>query len=359
MIPVSQPCLGFLERLLVNDCLDRGWLTYGPMVQRFERELAERLHVRHALATSNGTTALHVALVAAGIGPGDEVLVPNLTFVATANAVFYTGSRPVLVDVDPVTWCMSPTDAACKITPRTKAILPVHLYGVPCDMRGLQELADIHKLLIIEDAAEGLGGDHDGLPLGTLGHAGIFSFFGNKILTTGEGGAVVTNDDKLAERVYLLRGQAVDPARRYYHPEIGFNYRMTDLQAAVGIGQLSHLDQMLARRRDIFRLYQERLCYYGSASCTRPGVAPWLYTLLLHTSARRDDLMTWLSGQGIETRPAFVPLSRLPMYRQADSLFPVSCHIGDNGISLPTFPDLSFEDVDRICDAVVTRLETS
>ena len=357
MIPVSQPSLGPAERALVNECLDNVQLTYGPMTRRFERELADYLKVRHVLATSSGTTALHLALVALGVGPRDEVLVPDLTFVATANAVFYTGAKVVLVDVDPRTWCLDLADAAQKVTRRTKAVVPVHLYGVPCDLAGLRELAEIHKLLIVEDAAEGLTGTYADRPLGSFGDAGIFSFYGNKILTTGEGGAVATDDEGLYQRLYLLRGQALDPKRRYYHPEVGFNYRMTDLQAAVGVGQLGRLDQMVARRRDIFRLYRERLCYYGYASSgVRTDVAPWLYTLLLHHSVERDDLMAWLATQGIETRPTFVPLHRLPTYRQEDHRFPVACRVGDHGLSLPTFPDLTFQQVDHICDVILKKL---
>lgn len=358
MIPVSKPSLGALERSLVNDCLDSQQITYGPRVQAFERDLAEKLGSKYALTTSSGTTALHLALVALGIGPGHEVIVPNLTFVATANAAFYTGAKVVLADIDPKTWCIDPVDVANKITGRTKAIIPVHLYGVPADITSLLELADIHKLLIVEDAAEGLGGTYNGRALGTLGKCGTFSFYGNKIITTGEGGAVLTDDERLYKRMFLLRGQAHSPVQRYYHTEIGFNYRMTDLQAALGGGQIQRLDKMVARRREILRLYHDRLSYYGDAPCVRPDAAPWLYTFLPHSSkVLRDDLVNALTAAGVETRPGFVPLNRMPMYRQPDHLFPASTFVGDHALSLPTFVDLSFQDVDKICDVMIKALE--
>lgn len=362
MIPVSQPTLGAAERKFLNRCLDNNELTYGSTVRSFEKALAEYLGVRHVVTTSSGTTALHLALVSLGLKRGDEVLVPDLSFVATANAVFYTGARPVLVDVDPRTWCMDPADAAEKVTARTRAILPVHLYGVPCDMDALRELASIHALHVVEDAAEGLGGTYDGRDLGTLGVAGTFSFYGNKVLTTGEGGAVSTDDDELAGRLFLLRGQAMDPQRRYYHPEIGFNYRMTALQAAIGCGQMMRLDQMLQRRRDLIRLYDDRLRAYAHAPVAhapaRAGTrnAPWLYTLELQEGVDRDAVATALATRGIETRPAFVPMHRLPMYRHTDRTFPHASRIGDCGLSLPTFPDLTFQQVDEICDAVIQVL---
>lgn len=358
MIPVSQPTLGPMERALVNECFERNQLTYGPMVKRFEAEFAEFLGIPHVLACSSGTTALHLALAALNIGPGDEVLVPDLTFVATANAVAYTGARVVLVDVDATTWCLDVDDAARKLTPATRAIVPVHLYGVPCDMQRICNFAIQYGLTVVEDAAEGLGGESDGLSLGCRGVAGIFSFYGNKVLTTGEGGAVCTWNDDLAERLYFLRGQALDPVRRYYHPEIGFNYRMTDLQGAVGCGQMSHLREMLAARHEILAHYHRRLCYISYASCVRPNAAPWIYTLLLRNPVTRDNLMVRLAERGIETRPTFVPLHRMPMYLGDDDSFPESCRIGDGGISLPTWPGLTTEQLDYICDEVIQCVTT-
>lgn len=353
---VSQPCLSALEHQLVNEVLERNQLTMGPMVARFESLLARYLDVPHVITTNNGTTALHLTLAAAGIGPGDEVLVPDLTFVASANAVRYTGADVVLVDVHPETWAIDVRDATRKVTSRTRAVLPVHLYGVPAPLDDLWLLAKEHKLLLIEDAAEGLGGNYHGCALGAYGHAGTFSFYGNKVITCGEGGAVTTRDGRLAEKLRFLRGQALDPKRRYYHPEVGFNYRLTDLQAAVGVGQMQRLPELLAARQEIMDAYRSRLMYHGDVPVPRPGEyqAPWLFTYL-PTSRRktRDELMVALATDGIETRPTFVPLHRMPMYLGHDDEFPVSSDIGDRGMSLPTHANLTLTDVDYICSKVV------
>lgn len=354
--PVSRPSIGAVERTMVNRVLDDNQLTYGPTTLAFEAALAEYLQVKHVLACSSGTTALHLTLAALGIGPGDEVLVPDLTFVATANAVRYTGATVVLVDVDPKTWCMSTSDAERKMTERTKAVIPVHLYGVAADLRELGCVADLNQAWLVEDAAEGLGGAYRGVPLGTFGAAGTYSFYGNKVLTTGEGGAVATDDGVLAARLFLLRGQAIHPHRRYYHPEVGFNYRITDLQSAVGLGQMAHLEEMLSERAFIFQGYGERLRYYGDTPTVRPDTiqAPWLFTFLPHLHRQtRNELISVLAEQGIETRPTFVPLHRMPMYAAEDRAFPVASHIGDNGISLPTYPGLALSDVWNICAEVI------
>jgi perosamine synthetase len=375
-IPVSQPCLSLLEHQLVRECLQRNQLSQGPMVARFEREFAEWLGVKHAIAVTSGTTALHLALVALGIGPGDEVLVPDLTFVATANAVSYTGAVPVLVDVDPATWCIDPVDIARKITRRSRAIIPVHLYGVPCDY------STSAPLLVIEDAAEGLGGSYpSGRKLGACGGScdiGCFSFYANKCLTTGEGGMVVTDSDLLNERLRTLRGQGTrtgDP--RYYHAVRGFNYRMTELQAALGVGQLSHLDEMLEARREVMLRYADML--YRQLHDDRHGgwdappcvatqyYAPWQFTFAVPDGLSRNGLAAHLLAHGIDTRPAFVPLHRLPMYQYEfsdsgylrgngpldDSRFPNASLIGDTALSLPTYPDLPLSAVDEIAQLVV------
>jgi perosamine synthetase len=354
--PVSRPCLNGQERACVNAALDHVQLSQGVIVQTFERTLAQYLCIDHVVAVTSGTTALHLALVALGIGAGDEVLVPDLTFVATANAVSYTGARPILVDVDPRSWCINLRDAAAKVTPRTRAIIPVHLYGIACDMSGVTKLATHHSLRVLEDAAEGFSGLYGVAALGTLGHAGTFSFYGNKVVTCGEGGAVCTADGRLAARLRFLRGQALDPQRRYYHPELGYNYRLTDLQAAIGVGQMSHLAEMLDDRQRVFCRYTARLCDIGTVPLAPPAtrMAPWMFTMRLSGTwhGKRDGVMGALAQRGIDTRPGFVPLHRLPMYRQPDNLFPAAAYVADRTISLPTYPELSDADVDEICDAV-------
>lgn len=355
MIHVSQPCIGPVETDLVNEVLRSNQLTSGPMVRRFEQEFARLQGVPHAVTCTSGTTALHLALVALGVGPGDEVLVPDLTYVSTANAVAYAGARVRLVDIDRETGCFDMNDLSRKITRMTRAVVPVHLYGVPVDMDDLGTVlsqarrhSSAGRIHVVEDAAEGLGGFYLQAKLGAIGDAGCFSFYGNKIITTGEGGMVVTHDGRLAERLRFLRGMATKANPRYFHSELGFNYRMTDLQAAVGLGQLTHFNEILASRMAICDRYSRRLL----AQPWRPGHAPWLFTFLLPEGCSREVFMARLLDRGIETRPAFVPLHRMPMYTGIDADYPGAVFFGDRGVSLPTHPGLTIADVDFICDAV-------
>ena len=343
--PVGMPSITKLEIASVAETLRNGRLTQGAVVREFERRLAILLHVDHVVACSSGTAALHLALAAIGLGPGDEVLVPDLSFVATANAVAYTGAKPVLVDVDPVTWNMDLSDAEGKVTRNTKVILPVHLYGVPCDMDMLHAFAENHDLEIIEDAAEALGGTWKGVPCGTHGLCGTFSFYANKIITTGEGGAVVTNSEELAESLRLLRGQAQSPIRRFWHGELGFNYRMSDVHASIGLAQLDRLPEFLTERHRVMSVYQKELSGFLQFS-VQEGAAPWLFTGVMDCAYTR--VQGRMERAGIETRPVFVPMHRLPMYAAPDAQFLNACRISDNGISLPTYPGLTDADVRTI-----------
>jgi perosamine synthetase len=358
MIPVFAPWLSENVRRYVLDCVDSGWISsLGQYVERFERDFAAFCEARHGVATSNGTTALHLALVTLGIGPGDEVLVPDLTFVSTANVVRYTGATPVLVDVDLRTWGMDPADARRKLTPRTRAIIPVHLYGHPVDMDSLLALAAAHGLEVVEDAAEAHGARHRGRRVGALGKIGAFSFYGNKIITTGEGGMLVTNDPTLAERAAFLRDHAMDRRRRYYHPEIGFNYRMTNIQAAIGCAQLEQADSILARRKEIAAAYQAGLA--GIAGLTPPPAQPWaenvywMYSVLVEPAfgADREAVRAGLRERGIDSRPFFVPLHELPPYRQ-DAPFPVTTALAAKGINLPSGTGLLPEEIAAVCNAL-------
>jgi perosamine synthetase len=358
MIPVFAPWLSENVRRYVLDCVDSGWISsLGQYVERFERDFAAFCEARHGVATSNGTTALHLALVTLGIGPGDEVLVPDLTFVSTANVVRYTGATPVLVDVDLRTWGMDPADARRKLTPRTRAIIPVHLYGHPVDMDSLLALAAAHGLEVVEDAAEAHGARHRGRRVGALGKIGAFSFYGNKIITTGEGGMVVTNDPALAERAAFLRDHAMDPRRRYYHPEVGFNYRMTNIQAAIGCAQLEQADPILPRRKEIAAAYQAGLA--GIAGLTPPPAQPWaenvywMYSVLVEPAfgADREAVRAGLRERGIDSRPFFVPLHELPPYRQ-DAPFPVTTALAAKGINLPSGTGLLPAEIAAVCNAL-------
>ncbi len=360
-LPVAEPELGDRELAYVAECILSGWISSaGRFVTRFEELFAELCGTRYAVSTSNGTTALHLALLAAGVGPGDEVIVPSLTFIASANSVVYCGARPVLVDVDPVTWTLDPDAVAAAITPATKAIMPVHLYGHPADMDPLLALAREHGLAVIEDAAEAHGARYKGRPVGGLGDLGTFSFYGNKIVTTGEGGMVVTDDPALAETMRILRDHGTQPGRRYWHPVVGFNYRLTNLQAAVGVAQMERLDDILAAKRRIAGWYDAGLA--DVPGLTLPPRAPWadnvfwLYSVLLdeeELGLTRDEAMAKLAEQDIDTRPLFPPVHTQPMFAEGADL-PVSTDLARRGISLPSAAALRESEAQRVVEALAT-----
>jgi perosamine synthetase len=336
-----------------------GWISSaGTFVNRFEELFADFCGTRHAIAAGNGTQALHLALLALDIGPGDEVIVPTLTFIATANAVTYTGARAVPVDSEPVTWNVDPAQVEAAITPRTKAILPVHLYGHPADLDPILALAERHGLAVIEDAAEAHGATYKGRPVGGIGELGVFSFYGNKIVTTGEGGMVVTDRDDLAERIRMLRSHGMSPDRRYWHPVLGYNYRLTNLQAAVGVAQMERVDEILRAKREVSDLYSHGLA--GVPGITLPPEAPWatnvfwLYSILVDEHVfgmNRDALLAELDAQGIEGRPFFPPIHRQPLYDRGGSL-PVAERLAAEGLSLPSAVTLTKADVAHVVDAI-------
>lgn len=367
-LPVAQPDLGGREREYVDQALTEGWISSsGRFLERFERDFAAYCGTRHAIACANGTVALHLLFTALGIGPGDEVIVPSFTYVASANAVAYTGATPILVDSEPVHWNVDPARVAEAITPRTRAILAVHLYGHPADMPALARVADEHGIPLLEDAAEAHGGEVNGRRAGGLGLAATFSFYGNKIVTTGEGGMVTTDDDELAARMRLLRGQGMDPQRRYWFPVRGFNYRMTNVAAAIGCAQLERIDSLVAARRRIAGWYTERLAPHAERlGLQLPSEAPWarhvhwLFCIRVPRE-QRDPLAAELLERGIDTRPFFPPMHTLPIYadeslRQGRDLL-VAEELGASGLNLPTYTALAEEDVERVCDAIVAALE--
>lgn len=354
--PVSMPQLGEGERAAVLEVVNSGWLTYGPKVKEFERALAEYLRVHHVFCCSNGTAALHLALLACDVKEGDEVLVPDITYVATANAVKYCGAKPVLVDVDRHTWQIDLLDAQKQVTEKTKAIIPVHLYGVPCNFTEVDDFASKNKLIVIEDAAEALGAKWGSRPAGTAGLCGTFSFYGNKLITTGEGGAVCTNDNVIAKRIYSFRGQCQDADNRYFHNDVGYNYRMTDLQGAIGLAQLDNIEMFLEKRRAVLAAYYLGLTpYMETQLIPEPAyTSAWLFTALCKTALQRTGIASYLNLIGIETRPMFKPLSTMPMYKMHG--MEVSADISGRGISLPTYPGLEAEDVQHIVERVKEAL---
>ena len=355
-IPVAQPDLAGNERAYVLDCLDTNWISSkGKYIRAFEEHFASFCGVRHAIATTNGTAALHLALVAQGLKAGDEVLVPAVTFISTANAVRYCGATPVLVDVLPGSLNIDPEAAEARVTAKTRGIIPVHLYGHPAAMGNISQLAFRHGLFVVEDAAEAHGAEFAGRRVGGLGDCAAFSFYGNKIVSTGEGGMVTTDDSDLAGRLRLLCGQGMDPERRYWFPIVGFNYRMTNIQAAIGLGQMENIDRALSLRRKLAVRYRELLSSLEDRIFL-PNEAPdvkhafWMFNIFLRHGGEkeRDAIMAELAAAGIETRPVFYPLHWMPPYRET-TLFPVADLWAGRGINLPTYSALSDDDLTYIC----------
>lgn len=357
-LPVACPDLSGNERRYVEECLVTGWISSaGPFVRRFEEAFARACGAPYAVATSSGTSALHLALVAAGVGPGDEVLVPVWTFVATANAVVHAGARPVLVDVEAASWGIDPQEAARKITRRTAAMIAVHLYGRPADMVALRRLARQHDMVLLEDAAEAHGAEVAGRRVGTLGHVGCFSMFANKIVTTGEGGILVTGNHRLADLARRLRDHGMG-RRKYWHPVIGYSYGMSNLQAAIGLAQVERLDEVLKRKDAIAERYARGLREIPGVRLPEPrsGVRSvcWLFPMLVEPRAfglGRQALMRTLAARGIETRPFFHPLHRLPPYRRRER-FPVAERLAGRGLNLPSGPAITDEEIDRVVEAI-------
>lgn len=363
-IPVAAPDLRGNEEKYVVDALRSSWISSsGPYINRFEKEFAGACNTQSAIAVSNGTVALHVALLALDVRPGDEVLVPSLTYIATANAVRYVGAEPVFVDVDPETWCIDPAQLEASITVRTKGIIAVHLYGHPADMDRINRIAAVHGLWVVEDAAEAHFATYKGRPTGGLARVATFSFYGNKILTAGEGGALTLDDRQLELRIRTLKGQGVDPDRRYFFPVTGYNFRMTNLAAAILCAQFERREEIVATRNRVFADYRERLAGIpgvGMQPVAEWAVpAPWLFCATFDAAEygrTRDEVMTLLAAEGIDTRPFFIPLHRLPPFREQSTRrgedLPHTDRLAAAGINLPTYSDLSPSDIDRICDLI-------
>ena len=356
MIPIAEPCLDEEELSNVIEAVKSGWISSkGKFIEEFEQRFANYCGRKYGVATSNGTVALHLALKALGIGKGDEVIVPDLTFVAVANTVTYCNAKPVFVDVHPDYWCIDPERIEEKITPRTKGIIPVHLYGHPCDMDAILAIAKEHNLYVIEDAAEAHGAEYKGKKVGSFGDISCFSFYGNKIITTGEGGICLTNSEELAEKMKILRDHGMNHSKRYWYDVIGFNYRMTNLQAAVGVAQLEKLDKLIERKREIAGRYAEGLNDLAEKGLIKlhpempwAKCVYWMYCILVEDfGISRDELMSKLEEKGIETRPFFVPMHVLPIYK-SDEKFPVAEEISRKGINLPSGINLTKEEVKRI-----------
>ncbi|HEY9652411.1 MAG TPA: DegT/DnrJ/EryC1/StrS family aminotransferase [Coleofasciculaceae cyanobacterium] len=364
-IPISQPSITQLETEYVTDVLNSGWISsIGKYITMFEERFAEYCGTKYALTTSSGTTALHLALITYGIKAGDEVIVPDLTFIATANAVAYTGAKPVFVDIEEDTLCIDPAKIEQAITQNTKAIIPVHLYGHPANMIEINRLAQKYGLYVIEDAAEAHGAEIHGQKTGSLGHCGTFSFYGNKIMTCGEGGMLTTNDELFYLKAKYLRDHAMSSSKRYWHDEIGYNYRMTNLQAALGLAQLERIDKFIDKKKEIFSLYQKNLS--GIPGLKLNFTANWasnVYWLVCleiegFTETERASLMEGLKLKGIETRAYFYPMSDMPMYNNQATHTPITHKVYQRGINLPSYFDMKDEDIVYTCNSIRDYLET-
>jgi len=363
-IPVAETILSGNEQKYVQECLDTGWISgSGKFVTAFEEQFAAFCGAKYGIAVFNGTVALHVALLGLGIEPGDEVIVPDFTYIASPNSVKYCNAVPVFADIDPLTWTLDADDVARKITPRTKAIMPVHIYGHPTDMQPLLALAQEHDLKIVEDAAEAHGAEYRGTRIGGIGDVATFSFYGNKIISTGEGGMIVTNDEQVAQLIRQLKGQGQDLQRRYWFPMIGYNYRMTNIQAAIGLGQFEQIDWFIERRIEVAHWYAEYLKDTDLLLPTQAAWAKnvfWLYSVCLPDEVNRQDVMQQLDKAGIETRPFFYPMHILPPYynSEGDQRFPVSTNIAARGINLPSSANLTKQDIAYVTDKLKYCLES-
>lgn len=363
-ISMAIPVFNGNEKKYLDECIDTGWVSAnGRFVNEFEAKFAEYCGVKYAISCANGTVSLHLALMALDIGPGDEVIMPTLTYIATANCVKYCGATPVFVDSDPDTFNISAEDIEKKITPRTKAIIPVHLYGLCSDMDAINAIAKKHGLYVIEDAAEAHGAMIGNRKSGTMSDIGSFSFFGNKIITSGEGGMVVTNNEELYKKMKLIKGQGMSPEKRYWHVIVGYNYRMTNMQAAVGLAQLENIEWHIAQRKRVAEEYKK---HFGGYELVRMQDCPegythvyWMNNVILSDKVKlsRDEVMKRMEQHDIEMRPVFYPMHVMPPYYDADASFPVAEKLAGRGISLPSHAMLTNEDIAFISNTLKAIIE--
>ena len=356
-ISISQPSIGKKEIEYVTDAVQSGWVSsLGKYIDIFEENFANYCGTKYAVATSNGTTALHLALVALGVTREDEVIIPDLTFVATGSAIKYIGAKVVIVDVNEDNLCISPEAIRKAITSKTKAIIPVHLYGHPSDMEEINKIAKEYNIFVIEDAAEAHGAEVNGKKVGGLGDAGIFSFYGNKIITSGEGGMITTSDEELYNKMRYLRDHAMSKDKRYWHTEVGFNYRMTNLQAALGVAQFERIDEILAKKKKIFEWYQDALKDIKGIKLNHQASwaknVYWMVCLELdeYSEFQRDEFIQKLKTKNIDSRPYFYPVSDMPMYDNTNTS--ITHKVYKKGLNVPSYFDITKEQVEYICGII-------
>ncbi len=360
-IPVSEPVLDGNEYKYVVDCLKSGWISSGgKFTEKFEEKFSKYVKAKNSITACNGTAALHLAALSLGIGKDDEVILPNFTMIASANAIVYTGAKPVFVDAEPRTWTIDVNKIEDKITKKTKAMMLVHVFGHPCDMDPIMDIAKEHDLFVIEDAAEALGAEYKGKIVGCLGDVGAFSFYANKTITTGEGGMVVTNNNEVAEKIRAFKNHWFDKERTYVHKEIGFNYRMTNLQAAIGLAQLENINKHIEKRRKIARVYNE---LFKNVDGIRTPVEEtwakniyWMYAVLLESKIDKDKdfVRKELEKMGVETRLLFSPMNSQPCFKflNDNSSYPISEDLYRRGFYIPSGFKLSEEEIKYIVSCI-------
>ena len=355
-IPLYVPNLEGNEKKYVSECLDSTWISSkGKFIKEFEDKFSEYINVKYATSVCNGTTALHLALETLGIAEGDEVIVPTFTYIASVSSIIYTGASPVFVDSIAETWQMDPEDIKRKITPKTKAIMVVHLYGQMCDMDAIMKIANENNLFVVEDCAEAFGSKYKGKYAGTFGNISAFSFYGNKTITTGEGGMFVSNDYYLYDKAYHLKMHGVSTVRLYWHDVIGYNYRMTNICAAIGLAQLERADDIIKKKRIIAETYNENL--KGLPVITHKESKDtvhsyWMYSILTENVKVREALRKYLDDNGIETRPTFYPAHTMPMFAQTYQKFRVAEELAIRGMNLPSFPELKKGQILEVCEKI-------
>ena len=365
MIPVCEPLIGDKELKNVVDCIKTNWISSkGKYIGEFEEKFSSYCGTRYGITTTSGTTALHLAIQSLDIGKGSEVIVPSFTMISSVFAIMYGGAKPVLADSEPETWNIDPDKIEEKITKNTKAILPVHIYGHPCDMGPILDIADDYGLYVIEDAAEAHGAEYKGKKAGSMGDIGCFSFYANKIITTGEGGMIVTNDGELAEKARLLKNLAFSKEKRFLHTNLGFNYRMTNIQAAIGVAQLERVDELVEARRKNASRYNKLL--KDVQGITLPVEKKWaknvywMYSILVEDefAISRDELMEELEENGIETRRFFIPIHQQPMFKEwrlfEDGTFPVAEKLSEKGLYLPSGSGLKKDEIEYVVETLAS-----
>lgn len=343
--PIYKPDLSGNEKKYVMECLDSSWISSrGEYITRFEQEFAKYIGVDYATGVCNGTVALHLALLALGVGEGDEVIVPTLTYIASVNAIAYTGAKPVFVDSIMSTWQMDINEIIKKISPKTKAILCVHLYGHPCKMDSLVEITRNNGIFLVEDCAEAIGSQFMGRRVGSFGDIATFSFYGNKTITTGEGGMLITNDKNLIKKSNHFKGQGLAGNREYWHDVIGYNYRMTNICGAIGLAQLENIDRIVLKKRKIAEWYREGLkdsTVEFHEEDHNVYHSYWMCSILVKNHEMREPLREYLKLNGVETRPVFYPIHTMPMYLETNESYFNAEDLGRRGINLPSYPTLS------------------